>query len=278
MSIDFAKILGIDTQTSTTTSAATSPVEEPFSYNTFLDSLHDAGLKTSRNNFEDRANALSDDFKAMIQNSFDCEQDYVLQQKIAGLYKNKSAITSDEFMRAAKSMGLQVSRTWAMSSSYIKENGTYVADGRIGVYTVSDGEGGEIVIVDANGNGFLETEEIFLNQILEGISSDIVSGQIVSPEFSYGSNSYVSSGASGSNQGSSYSSSSNHISMSNIEHKAKISQAEYNRLVDYYVSFKGLNVKTAIEHVNMKYDLVEGQIQYSGENLAALQEENSKAA
>ena len=61
----------------------------------------------------------------------------------------------------------------------IKEiiNGVYNKDhatnGAIAVYTFSDGKGGEIVIADANGNGGLETEELFANEILSGIASDL---------------------------------------------------------------------------------------------------------
>ena len=154
-------------------------------YSEFINQLEQAGYNTTNINsargeadFSDYGNALSDELQSIITDSFDCEQDYALQEQIAALYGNKSNLHRSDFLAACRAAGLEVSVSY-VKSSYISDN---KADGRydtdishasIGVYTISDGKGGEISIADANGNGALEIEELFMNQILQGVSVDV---------------------------------------------------------------------------------------------------------
>lgn len=156
-------------------------------YSDYINQLKESGLKTTHlgkgeADFSDYGNALSDEIKTMITDSFDNEQDYELQSEIAALYKKagKSNLHRKEFVSLLKQNGYKVNVSY-VKSSYIVDNkatGKYnnsVADGyaSIGMYTISDGKGGEIVIADANGNGALEIEEVFMNQILNDIAVDV---------------------------------------------------------------------------------------------------------
>lgn len=155
------------------------------SYEEFVKELQQNGYKTTslganETNFEQYGNALSDDLQQQLMDSFDCEQDYELQAQIASLYNsNKSVIQSGDFINSLKNMGLNVSVSY-QETTYISDykagnfSGTE-GTGSIAIYTISDGNGGEIKIADANGNGALEVEEIFMNQILGDIAHEITS-------------------------------------------------------------------------------------------------------
>lgn len=152
-------------------------------YNNWIADLNSRGIKTTHlgngeANFANYTAALSDDLKQEIVASFDCEADYDLQAKLAGLYGSKSVMQSGDIVSAAKANGIQVNVQY-VKTSYIVDNkadghyDTDVTNGAIAVYTFKDGNGGEIKIADANGNGALETEELFMNELLSGVVSDI---------------------------------------------------------------------------------------------------------
>ena len=154
-------------------------------YSEFINQLEQAGYNTTNINsargeadFSDYGNALSDELQSMITDSFDCEQDYALQEQIAAMYGNKSNLHRSDFVAACRAAGYEVNVEY-VKSSYIPDNkgdGHYDTDisrASIGVYTISDGKGGEIKIADANGNGALEIEELFMNQILQGVAVDV---------------------------------------------------------------------------------------------------------
>ena len=158
------------------------------SYEEFTKNLQEAGFKTTKINenrneagFDDYGFALSDDLQNLITSSFDNEQDYVLQAEVASIFKNSNTnyIDRKDFMAALRKMGYQVE--WSsMKSSYLPDHKAHNRMGKydlqtasIGVYTISDGKGGQIVIADANGNGALEIEEVFMNQILSDIALDV---------------------------------------------------------------------------------------------------------
>ncbi len=152
-------------------------------YNEWITSLNSRGIKTTHlgngeANFANYTAALSDDLKQEIASSFDCEADYDLQAKLAGLYGSKSVMQSGDIVSAAKANGIQVNVQY-VKTSYIVDNkadghyDTDVTNGSIAVYTFKDANGGEIKIADANGNGALETEELFMNELLSGVVSDI---------------------------------------------------------------------------------------------------------
>lgn len=200
------------------------------SYDQFIQNLHNAGINTTNiregkeANFADYGNALSTELKQEIMDSFDCEQDYQIQSMIAGLYDdNKSVLQSGEFVKACKSMGLNVEISY-QKTSYISDYkaGNFdnsVGTGHIAVYTISDGMGGEIKIADANGNGALESEEIFMNQILGDINYEIS----------------VQQGVSVGNSGSSSSANSD-SGISILEKVKEVSQSDFDKEVEKYIS------------------------------------------
>lgn len=153
------------------------------SYDEFLQSIKARGLGTTalgngEANFADYANALSGDLKEeLLQSVGDEAGDAQLQSKVASLFGGKSVMQSNEIISAARSAGLQCSVEYR-STSYIVDNkfdGHYdkdVTNGSIAIYTFSDGNS-TIKIADANGNGALEAEEIFLNEILGDVTNSI---------------------------------------------------------------------------------------------------------
>lgn len=155
-------------------------------YNSWVQSLNQRGIKTTslgkgEANFSDYSNALSESLKQEIVASFDNQADYDLQSKLASLYSSKSVMQSGDIVSTAKANGINVKVEYVPTSYIVdnKQDGHYdkdVTKGSIAVYTFSDGKGGEIKIADANGNGALETEELFMNEILSGVVSDIKPG------------------------------------------------------------------------------------------------------
>ena len=134
-------------------------------YNDWITSLNSRGIKTTS--------------LGKNEASFDCDADYDLQAKLASLYSS-NVEQSGNIVSAAKQAGIQVSVQY-VNTSYIVDNkkgGQYAnnksaTNGSIAVYTFKDANGGEIKIADANGNGALETEELFMNELLSGVVSDI---------------------------------------------------------------------------------------------------------
>ncbi len=135
--------------------------------------------KGNRLSFAQYAAALDDNIKQEILDSFDTEADYILQQEIAAAYKTGS-MPLDQFQKVLKSMGYKVNRT-SVQTNYIIDDkkdaahhGGEYTRGNITMYTISDPQtGAEIKIIDSNGNAEIELEEIFLNELLEGVARDI---------------------------------------------------------------------------------------------------------
>lgn len=215
------------------------------SYDDFKQYLEDSGLKTTRinsergeANFFDYGAALSDDLQDMICNpnkynldasddatdGFD-ENDKQLQAEIAALFKNKSVMQRGDFVATLKSMGYDVSVSY-VKTSYISDNkadghyDTDVRNGNIGVYTISDGKGGDLIIADANGNGALEVEEVMMNHILDGVNADVMADIKARQGIS---------GISGSSSGSS------NEAVKETEKEEEISQSEFNSIVEKYL-------------------------------------------
>ena len=237
--------------------------ETKMSYADFTNKLNAAGIQTTylsngETNFEEYGNALSDELKQQITDSFDNEQDYKLQEQIAALYKNKSVIQSEDFISGCKSLGLNVKVEY--------QNTTYIVDekldgvkhsatnGAIAVYTISDGKGGEIKIADANGNGSLESEEIFMNQILGDINKDIKAGNL-----SAGTTPTAESGTVDSPNPPQ-----EDISLENQDPKKEepkeISQYEFNQKVEKYLALD-MKLSEAIESANSE---LETNMNYTG--------------
>ena len=69
-------------------------------YDEIIAQLNSSGIKTTtirtdrgEANFGDYGAALSPEMQAMILNSYDCEEDYILQQELAGLYRNDNSLS-----------------------------------------------------------------------------------------------------------------------------------------------------------------------------------------
>ena len=139
-------------------------------------------------NFADYGAALDDWLKEAIINGGSGENEsegidedeQAIYDKLAGIFQNRHVLKTNEFMSYARQMGFEVSGSY-METDYIVDNkadGNYhksvKENGHIYVMTIKDPEtGADIVIADANGNASIEVEELFLNEILTGLSSQI---------------------------------------------------------------------------------------------------------
>lgn len=210
------------------------------SYDQFVQEMNDAGIRTTKiregkeANFADYGNALSDDLKSLITDSFDCKQDYELQSLIAGVYADsgKNYLHRSDFVRACKELGLNV-KVDSYKTTYIPDykGGNFsnsIRNGSVPVYTISDGMGGEIVIADANGNGALESEELFMNQILGDINYEISATKGVGVT--------IYSGGSGSNSVSGTEDGKSVFGVAETEKENEAKQDEYNTLVEKFLN------------------------------------------
>ncbi len=225
-------------------------------YNDFLSELQAQGLKTTYTSekeadFSDYGNALSADLKAQIADSFDNERDYQMQAEIAGLYKGKGSnfMNSQSFISGCKGLGYDV-KVQYVKTSYISDYkaGNFsnsVTNGAIAVYTISDGMGGEIKIADANGNGGLETEELFMNNILGDVMKDI----------NIPTNSVSTSSSESSTEGNI-----NILNTNNNQDK-KITQEDFNTKVEKYLN-RGFSKEMAI--IKAKIELNIMSMNYTG--------------
>lgn len=232
------------------------------SYDDFVSEMNAAGIKTTNinsneANFADYGNALSDDLKQRIMDSFDCEQDYELQSLIAGIYSDAgvSVLQSGQFVSACKSLGLNVNIEYQQTSyiwDYKAGNfSNQEINGSIAVYTISDGMGGEIVIADANGNAALESEELFMNQILGDINYEISANKNVGASFSSGASS--SSGLSGVEDSNSL--------FADKENADEVEQKDYDAMVEKFLE-QGVSMADAVKKADTKLKV--DNMTYSG--------------
>ncbi len=155
------------------------------SYEDFEAHLQDAGLKTSvregKMTFDEYAGAISEEVAQELIDSFDCEEDYILQQEIAAIFTQYDSISISDFMGILRDRGYKVERESVKTSYIIDDNkskshhgGEYVENGSLTMLTIRDPRtGAEIKILDANGNGAIETEELFLNELLTNVACQI---------------------------------------------------------------------------------------------------------
>ena len=144
-----------------------------------------AGLKdkyksnTGYENFRKYFNDLSPNIVQDCLSTFDSQADLAMQQTIAeALYGSGSAtVNINELQGILSSKGITVSTEYVSAQYRVDEFAVggdgYVTNGAITVMTFKDANGGEIKIADANGNAALETDELFMNEILGGITTDI---------------------------------------------------------------------------------------------------------
>lgn len=257
------------------------------SYDDFKKYMEDSGLKTTKineqwgeANFFDYGAALSDDLKDMICNpnkynldasddatdGFD-KNDERLQAEVAALFKNKNVMQRGDFVETLRSMGYEVSVSY-VKSTYIPDNkadghwDTNVSTASIGVYTISDGKGGDLIVADANGNGALESEEVMMNHILDGVNADVMADI----KARQGVNGVVSKGAS--NGDSDYT--------NNTTNKGEeVSQTEFNNIVEKYLE-QGYGESLAENLANGDLDIALHGMQYTGTFEAVQAEEEAE--
>ena len=215
---------------SDSSSSASNPIEEGESYDSWkAEKEQQDGLrltKTGKNeaDFSTYFGALSDDVKTMLADSFDCEQDKELQAQIAAAFKsnNTNFLHRSDIAALCKQMGWTLEIT-SYATSYIPDykggnfSNSINHNGRIPIYTISDGKGGSIMLADANGNGGLEIEEVYGNELLSGVVSDIKPGD---SEYVKGS------GSAGGADGAAAEAGANND---------KVTQAEFNETVESYM-------------------------------------------
>lgn len=142
-------------------------------------------------NFADYGAALDIELKnAIINGGFSenesegiDEDEKAIYNKLAGIFQNQYVLKTNDFMSYARQMGFEVSGQYMETgyivdnksgSEYTRNNKSIKEGGHIYVMTITDpNTGADIVIADANGNASIEVEELFLNEILTGLSSQI---------------------------------------------------------------------------------------------------------
>ena len=135
--------------------------------------------------FVDYGGALNDKIKNAILNGGFGEDDgwdaaeLAMQEDIANLFRStgKSCMQTNDLIAILTKAGYKVDSQY-MKTSYIVDNKASsnhlgATNGAINILTITDKDGNDIVIADANGNAAIETEELFLNEILTGAVSMI---------------------------------------------------------------------------------------------------------
>ena len=122
-------------------------------------------------------NSLDDSIKQELISSFDCEADYQLQKDIAAYFGSRTGINNHELNGTININGKTIQVTSKKSEVavdfYNETNG--MNHGAIDIFTFTDpSTGTEIKIADANGNGVIETEELFFNELLTDINTEIM--------------------------------------------------------------------------------------------------------
>ncbi len=150
-------------------------------YDEQIAQLNAKGIKTTIVNgeadFSQYGAALSDELKEAVK--IETEDELKIQEELAGLFQGKNVYQTNDFIAEAQALGYEVSSDWTQTT-YIPDNkadghyDTDVTNGAVNVLTIKDPQtGAEIKIVDANGNGAIESEELFMNQILEEVSINL---------------------------------------------------------------------------------------------------------
>lgn len=122
-------------------------------------------------------NSLDDSIKQELISSFDCEADYQLQKDIAAYFGSRTGINNHELNGTININGKTIQVTSKKSEvavDFFNET-SGMNHGAIDIFTFTDpSTGAEIKIADANGNGVIETEELFFNELLTDINTEIM--------------------------------------------------------------------------------------------------------
>ena len=122
-------------------------------------------------------NSLDDSIKQELISSFDCEADYQLQKDIAAYFGSRTGINNHDLNGTININGKTIQVTSKKSEvavDFFNET-SGMNHGAIDIFTFTDpSTGAEIKIADANGNGVIETEELFFNELLTDINTEIM--------------------------------------------------------------------------------------------------------
>jgi len=134
-------------------------------------------IRNGEVNFTGYVNALSDNLKSQMV--FTDKEQFEIRDKVAALFGSKNNMTHSQLKSQCQKLGLKVDIGYQKTSYIIdnrnsKSKGTDVTNGSVAVITITDPTTNKsIKIVDANGNGAIEIEEMFANELLSGIAGDI---------------------------------------------------------------------------------------------------------
>ena len=150
------------------------------------------GLKTTNINYNNGETtfaeyfaALDPEVKEMLTSYFDddavnkAEAEKAISE-IAGIFQNTNVVKNQQFVNAVRALGYEVE--WgSVKTDYIIDfknkkagGGSLREGGTLTMLTIKNKAGEELFkMVDANGNGSIEMEELFFNEFLTGISSQI---------------------------------------------------------------------------------------------------------
>lgn len=255
--------LTIESPTNKETSANSAFDEEPFDmkyasdeeidawYENWIADKNQYNIKTTKLrknevNFAEYGAALSDELQEELLSYFEegainREEALEAQQKIAAFYTSRSDLSFSDFAQAVRSLGYDISRE-SVHTSYIiddkksKENhGGEYTTGNITVFSIKNKDGETLFkIADTNGNAAIEVEELFMNELLSGISNKIDKEKFESTAATAGS---FSSHSSSSEQVLFNNAANNNINKTSEETKEKdgkhvITQAQYDKLTN----------------------------------------------
>ncbi len=145
------------------------------------------GLGKTEANFADYGHALSDELKNRISQNAQTQEAKELQAFVASLFGGKSNLQTSELLKKCRAAGLQVTSSYQKTTYILDEKnrkspgkGTkQVKTGSVNVIEITDPKtGAKMVIADSNGNAAIEIEEVFLNEILSGVTSDIKASNV----------------------------------------------------------------------------------------------------
>ena len=234
------------------------------------------GLKTTNINYQygettfaEYFAALDPEVQKMLTSYFEegaankAEAEKAISE-IAGIFQNTNVVKNQTFVNAVRALGYDVE--WgSVETDYIIDfknkkagGGSLRKDGHITMLTIKNKDGEELFkMVDANGNGSIEMEELFFNEFLTGISSQIdkelmVSGLKAIQSVGYGSEVDVDTTAQQSGNDASDSNSSGN----NADGKSAITIGQIKQLLNSKTE-AGKSVEQAAAEIKMSYDIDE---------------------
>lgn len=159
---------------------------EKINYNEWTASMRERGFNHLRNDdFSTYKASLDQGIQDLVLKNNEggyTDADKELQAKVGSIFESNGTnqLDDDALVSTLNANGFEVTKEWHNGVSHTVDNlsgtseaGTVKTDG-IYVITVKDPQtGAEIRIADTNGNGAIELEEVFFNEILAGVASNV---------------------------------------------------------------------------------------------------------